>query len=117
MTIAHDDSNLTIQSAFICVLTEALDYETPQLAYEAYYFASVNSQRTIQAVGVKLSGLWFPRDMVTCKQLVDEIDLRVGIIGLGIEYFIETIQGKNKLLTKPDEHKLMQACRLIEAGL
>lgn len=36
MTIAHTDTDLKIQSAFLCVLTEGFDYPTAQDAYEAY---------------------------------------------------------------------------------
>lgn len=106
--IAHSEK-LDMQAAFICVLSEALQYETPQLAYEAYYLANMNQKKTIQEVGIKLSGLWLPRDMKTCSDLVDEIDFRVGMIGLGIEYFIEVIQSKHKLLVCPDQSTFYRA--------
>lgn len=117
MSIAHEDNNLVIQSGFICVLTEALDYETPQHAYEAYRLASLNSDKSLSDLDIKLSGLWLPRDIATCRQLVDEIDFQVSLIGLGIDYFLEVIQGKHKLLIKPDFDSLCLRTISIEEKL
>lgn len=117
MSIAHDDNNLIIQSAFICVLTEALDYESPQLAYEAYRLANLNLKRPIQDLGIKLSGLLLPNDIETCEQLVDEIDFRVNVIDLGIQYFLATIQGNHKLLSNPSDESLYHRCVELEISL
>lgn len=117
MTIAHSDSNLIIQAGFICVLTEALDYETPQLAYEAYRLASRNLKRPIKDLDIKLSGLLLPNDIETCEQLIDEIDFRIGVVDLGIQYFLEIIQGKHKLLLNPTDESLYHRCVELEQKL
>lgn len=117
MSIAHDDNNLIIQSGFICVLTEALDYETPQLAYEAYRLANLNLKRPIKDLGIKLSGLFLPNDIETCEQLVDEIDSRVIVIDLGIQYFLATIQGNHKLLSNPSDETLFHRCVELKKNL
>lgn len=106
MTIAHTDTDLKIQSAFLCVLTEGFDYPTAQDAYEAYRVAAnvaiKNPEKKISDMGISLSGRLLPSHLKTCAELVDSVDYLVSTISLGVEYFLDLAQGKHSLLTDPE---------------
>ena len=90
-----------VQAAFVCVLSEAFNYETPQQAYEAYCLAYYNRDKTLEELGIKLTGLFLHTDLVTCDDLVGNFQYVVGNLAISNDYYVEFTEGKHQSIVEP----------------
>jgi hypothetical protein len=107
MAISIGDSKFT-EAAFNFVLSEGFDYDNVQDALNAYRLAVLCSDRTIEQLEIRLSGLTLPSKFsespsdYTGHDLVDAVDCLVGSVSLGIQYFHESIVSNTSPLNEKD---------------